>query len=320
MKKIILLLSLFFCVNLFAQEHKSNQGALEFFKKNNIVLKEVPDSIEVDPYSFFPLQVGNFWQYQQHGGFIRNDKIAKDSLLQNGSRLFYFSKEDIWPFYLVDTNYNVFVDPNNWQRHFYKLDAKLNERWWVFAVYTKDSTLIQGHISEVDTIYSGTYLGKDAVFKVISTYLIYNNNGVIEEFWDHDKVLMSGVGLIYEEKDGVQPDFLIGAIINGDTLGTIVGVEDNISTNYPNQFNLYQNYPNPFNSSTTLEYTVITPDIYRIEIFNSLGEKVKTHLSKYHTKGNYKTSINFREFSSGIYLGKISNNTICKQIKMIYLK
>lgn len=315
--KIIILIMIITYANL-AQTIKS---AEDFFKINNIELNAVEDTSEIDPYSFFPVNVGNFWQYSQQGGLVRNKWISKDSLLNDGSRLIYFGDYLIQlPTYRIDTSYNVFADPNNWVRHFYKLDAKLSERWWVYADYDQDSIFIQGHIAEVDTIYQGTYLGINTVFKVISTYLVYNNNGAIEEYWDHDKVLAAGIGLVYEDKDGVQPDILISAIINGDTLGTIVGVENSNFTNYPDEFSLAQNYPNPFNSTTTLEYSVIKPDIYRIEIFNILGKKVKTYLSKYHSKGNYKTSIDFRKFSSGIYFAMISNNTIYKKIKMIYLK
>jgi len=39
---------------------------------------------------------------------------------------------------------------------------------------------------------------------------------------------------------------LISAIINGDTLGTIVGVEDDYSELIPTDIELFQNYPNPF--------------------------------------------------------------------------
>ncbi len=44
----------------------------------------------------------------------------------------------------------------------------------------------------------------------------------------------------------------------------------------PTEFGLSQNYPNPFNPSTTLEFRLSEAGIVRIEIFNTLGQRVAT--------------------------------------------
>ncbi|MCW8961215.1 MAG: hypothetical protein OQK29_06605, partial [Ignavibacteriaceae bacterium] len=46
--------------------------------------------------------------------------------------------------------------------------------------------------------------------------------------------------------------------------------------NVPEEFNLSQNYPNPFNPSTTIEYSIPKSDNVKLEVYNSLGEKIAT--------------------------------------------
>ncbi len=47
----------------------------------------------------------------------------------------------------------------------------------------------------------------------------------------------------------------------------------------PGTFRLLQNYPNPFNPSTVIRYEVVQPTRLSIEIYNVLGQKIKTLLS-----------------------------------------
>ncbi|MBD3387296.1 T9SS type A sorting domain-containing protein [candidate division KSB1 bacterium] len=44
----------------------------------------------------------------------------------------------------------------------------------------------------------------------------------------------------------------------------------------PGDYRLYQNHPNPFNPSTVIGYELAKPASIRIEIFNVLGQKIKT--------------------------------------------
>jgi len=48
-----------------------------------------------------------------------------------------------------------------------------------------------------------------------------------------------------------------------------------------------QNYPNPFNSNTTIEYFISRDVGVNINVYNILGQKVKTLLSGIQTAGRY---------------------------------
>jgi len=55
--------------------------------------------------------------------------------------------------------------------------------------------------------------------------------------------------------------------------GTLV---ENIDSRNPGTFRLLQNYPNPFNPATVIEYGLDKPAYVSIEIYNILGQKIKT--------------------------------------------
>jgi len=74
----------------------------------------------------------------------------------------------------------------------------------------------------------------------------------------------------------------------------------------PRSFNLLQNYPNPFNPSTVISYEIPHPAQVRIEIYNVLGQKIKTLLDAQQTNLYGKiiwdgTNDQGRGVSAGVY-------------------
>lgn len=65
---------------------------------------------------------------------------------------------------------------------------------------------------------------------------------------------------------------------------TTTGVDDPDANN-PGHFLLHQNYPNPFNPSTVIGYELHKASHITIEIYNVLGQKVRTLLDGYQTAG-----------------------------------
>jgi len=92
---------------------------------------------------------------------------------------------------------------------------------------------------------------------------------------------------------------------------------------------LYQNYPNPFNETTTIRYQLPVSGRVNLEIYNILGQKIKTLINK-HQSANYHEKIwnisqeNY-QISSGIYflhLSLMGDNHINfkKNMKMLFVK
>ena len=69
----------------------------------------------------------------------------------------------------------------------------------------------------------------------------------------------------------------------------VTGVEDDPTPLLPRLYALGQNYPNPFNPTTTIPYYIAKPGDVRLEIFNSLGQRVRILNSGYHTTGEHST-------------------------------
>ena len=69
------------------------------------------------------------------------------------------------------------------------------------------------------------------------------------------------------------------------------GVSDqNQPGTLPKSFALSQNFPNPFNASTRIDYALANSGRVSLEIYNLLGQKVRTLVSEYQAPG-YKTVI-----------------------------
>ncbi|MDY0081275.1 MAG: putative Ig domain-containing protein [Ignavibacteriaceae bacterium] len=69
-----------------------------------------------------------------------------------------------------------------------------------------------------------------------------------------------------------------------------------------NDFRLFQNYPNPFNPATTIEFAVSKPGRYSLNLYNTLGELVKTISDKEYETGFHKEILEANELTSGVYL------------------
>jgi photosystem II stability/assembly factor-like uncharacterized protein len=78
-------------------------------------------------------------------------------------------------------------------------------------------------------------------------------------------------------------------------------VDQNTGKTYPNKFSLSKNYPNPFNPSTKIKFTLPKAEKVKIELFNTLGQKVETLLNKAMKAGHHEVEFNAQNLSSGIY-------------------
>jgi hypothetical protein len=83
---------------------------------------------------------------------------------------------------------------------------------------------------------------------------------------------------------------------------------------------LYQNYPNPFNRKTTIKYSLPQSEIVKIEIYNLLGEKIKTLYSGLQTSGSYEIVFDGSSLPSEIYFYQITTKNFTQTKKCLLLK
>ena len=129
--------------------------------------------------------------------------------------------------------------------------------------------------------------------------------------------LMPEAGTIFRmitNKPNVPGDILM---LRG-TLG--IGDDPQIST-----FELYQNYPNPFNPATMIRFSLAHRVKVKLEIFNLLGQRVKTLVDAALAPGQHRLIWDGRNdaglrVSSGVYFYRLKAGDYVKSRKMVLIR
>jgi hypothetical protein len=105
---------------------------------------------------------------------------------------------------------------------------------------------------------------------------------------------------------------------------TTTGIDPSVD-NIPINFKLHQNFPNPFNPATTIQFEIPERTFVNIDIFNLLGQKVKTLLSGIESAGVHTIGWNGKDdqqnpVPSGIYFYKLTADGFSDIKKMILAK
>ena len=100
----------------------------------------------------------------------------------------------------------------------------------------------------------------------------------------------------------------------------LTSVDNDENEQITSDYSLLQNYPNPFNPTTTINYSIPKTDIVAINIYNILGQKIKTIIKKEQTQGRYTIKFDGKNLSSGVYFYSIKAGEYINTKKMILLK
>lgn len=83
---------------------------------------------------------------------------------------------------------------------------------------------------------------------------------------------------------------------------------DESLTSLPENSSLHPNYPNPFNPSTTLSFTLASPDQVELSIYNSLGSKVYSLRKGYMSAGTHQIIFDAKQLPSGLYYYQLTTS------------
>jgi hypothetical protein len=94
---------------------------------------------------------------------------------------------------------------------------------------------------------------------------------------------------------------------------------------FPTEYKLAQNYPNPFNPTTTIQYAVPQTGPVKLEIFNVLGQRVKTLVDENQSVSNYTVIWDSKNdhgivMPSGVYFYRIIAGKFVQTKKMVLMK
>jgi hypothetical protein len=90
-------------------------------------------------------------------------------------------------------------------------------------------------------------------------------------------------------------------------------------------FVLNDNYPNPFNPETTIEYELPQAGPVRLEVYNILGQKIKTLIDQNQVAGVHRVVWNGKNelseaVASGIYLYRIQSQDFEATKRMLLIR
>ncbi len=106
---------------------------------------------------------------------------------------------------------------------------------------------------------------------------------------------------------------------------TKIALKAGATANLPTAYSLDGNYPNPFNAKTIISFALPQESHVSLDIYNILGQKVKTLVSGTLPAGYHKqewdgTDQNGLGASSGVYLYKLKANDFTRVNRMTLVK
>ena len=100
---------------------------------------------------------------------------------------------------------------------------------------------------------------------------------------------------------------------------------DAASLSLPTQTALLANYPNPFNSRTQLAYRLAAPGLVRLELYNALGQPVRTLVDQFQAAGAYQVPWDARDgqgaaVATGVYVTRLYYPGGMQTRRLLHLK
>jgi len=91
-------------------------------------------------------------------------------------------------------------------------------------------------------------------------------------------------------------------------------------SNLPTDCALLENYPNPFNARTTISYQLPAEAHVRLEVYNTLGQRIATLVDVRQEAGYRSVVWDASEVSSGVYFYKLTTGDFSESKRMLLVK
>ncbi len=164
------------------------------------------------------------------------------------------------------------------------------------------------------------------IFDVVNNVVLFEFNQPGERAIFKDCIDIDGDGeleLVINTESGIYPNLTYKAYIYSTGVTTSVLNDNNIPS--PKEYKLEQNYPNPFNPSTTIRYSIDSPQKISIKIYNISGQLIKEINREHNHAGEYEViwdgKNNYgQKISSGAYFYQLTAGKYTEAKKMILIK
>ena len=305
MKKVLVIICLFYVTVMLNAQNLTHQEMLEFYPDNS----------------------GNRWSYWWilHDPVTDYTEAGKDEVYI--SRDTTINSEKYWS---IEFNYGSWSHEN----YFERIDTVTGN---VFRI----NKISINQINCVDNVYAE--IG-DTVSISNNKYLLYCDKLVVVSIYDtvinnFETTIREVLGLPHRNRlffarnigmlGSGQNYWLDSASVNGSLFHDISYDITDVITDKKQiikNFMLYQNYPNPFNPATIIEYSLPAletghaPSLHvTLVVYDILGRQVALLVNEKQKPGNYEVVFNAGYLSSGIYFYQLltKNNLITKKCMLI---
>lgn len=290
-----------------------------FFRILFFILPFVCLSINLFPQEYYPLQIGNRWDFVEikfNPITWTNDtsyvefKMSGDSLFPNGNTYFIIENYDLTlggKYIRSDGNDFFYYDENeNGEDTLFRTDVEIGDQWEV-----QFNVTMHVSVESIDTI---------TIFGYSSRVITYRLDGLILFYVS----LSDKFGPVIFNSPGEPPGTLyttkliLGCIIDGIRYGSLVSVPQQQFVT--KEFALSQNYPNPFNPTTRIQYSIGSRQFVSLKVYNVLGKEIATLVNEEKPAGSYEADFDAIELPSGIYLYTLHVGEFIQLKKMLFLK
>src|SRR5665647_680593 len=89
----------------------------------------------------------------------------------------------------------------------------------------------------------------------------------------------------------------------------------------PTGYSVSANYPNPFNPRTRIEITLPNNGNVKVELYNQIGQKVRSDIEKYFTAGNNHIDLELNGLANGFYIARINVDgryNVIRKLMLLY--
>jgi len=114
-----------------------------------------------------------------------------------------------------------------------------------------------------------------------------------------------------------------------DESDSVFTIDDGVSVenieDIPTKYELIQNFPNPFNPSTTISFVLPVTELVKFNIYNNLGQKVRSLTNREFTAGTHQVYWDGldefgKEAPAGVYFYQIQAGSFQAANKMLLIK
>jgi hypothetical protein len=141
----------------------------------------------------------------------------------------------------------------------------------------------------------------------------------IRDGWRYDGSLEEKFGPEWDKKQAQWATYQGNYRRSGNVDMSVTTSSESFKT-LPTEFQLLQNYPNPFNPSTQIEFAIPEASLVRLEVFNTLGQRVQTLKNEKMPAGNYSVTFEAFDLTTGIYLYRLTAGEFSQINRMLLIK